>query len=430
MKKWVALLLILSLGLVAAACKPIDPVKDAAKVVASVGDVNITKGEAQKAYTFYANSIQNYYMIYYGQQIDLTDKAVIADLKSETLDFLTQTMVMENELAKLGAALTEEEIQAAEQSASEQYESLVSQFLASGAADDATARKQVDDAGYYLDIFKLFRRNNAISTKYYDTVVKDVALTDEEIQTKYDALLAAQAESFKTTPGSYASTVMSDAAVYTVPEGYRYVKNIVIGLPEDIQTQIEEKNTEMNAAYSEYYEHASSGVGHDGQPITAEQATAELTETSQALQADIDALVAQGQEAVRAKAEEVLALCRAEGADFDAIMKEYNADTTTNAALLEKGYPVAAGVTAYVQPFTDGAMALASIGDVSDLIASEYGFHILKYAADATPGPIALETVKDAVSEAALTDKQRTVYDETFEKALKNYKITKHPDRI
>ena len=63
----------------------------------------------------------------------------------------------------------------------------------------------------------------------------------------------------------------------------------------------------------------------------------------------------------------MLALCQADGADFDALMTEYNGDTVTG-DLLTKGYPVSATATAYVDAFTGAAMALEKIGDISGLV--------------------------------------------------------------
>jgi len=63
------------------------------------------------------------------------------------------------------------------------------------------------------------------------------------------------------------------------------------------------------------------------------------------------------------------------GADFDEMVKKYSDDSYTkdNNGLLEKF-----GVGAYVPEFEHAAFALKKPGDVSDVIKTDYGYHILK----------------------------------------------------
>lgn len=84
---------------------------------------------------------------------------------------------------------------------------------------------------------------------------------------------------------------------------------------------------------------------------------------------------AEGEEAApaedkRAKAEEILGRIR-NGEDFDTLMKEFNEDTGET----ENGYTFSAGeMTA---PFEKAAFAL-KIDEVSDIVESQYGYHIIK----------------------------------------------------
>lgn len=82
-----------------------------------------------------------------------------------------------------------------------------------------------------------------------------------------------------------------------------------------------------------------------------------------------------GQEAApaedkRAKAEEILGRIN-NGEDFDALMNEFNEDTGET----EAGYTFTAGEMA--APFEKAAFAL-KIGEVSDIVESQYGYHIIK----------------------------------------------------
>ncbi|MFA6512471.1 MAG: peptidylprolyl isomerase [Patescibacteria group bacterium] len=77
--------------------------------------------------------------------------------------------------------------------------------------------------------------------------------------------------------------------------------------------------------------------------------------------------------AARVKAEEVLALARAEGADFAALAREYSEDTSAEAG----GDLGLFGRGQMVEEFEQAAFALEP-GQVSDIIRTQFGFHIIK----------------------------------------------------
>jgi peptidyl-prolyl cis-trans isomerase C len=60
-------------------------------------------------------------------------------------------------------------------------------------------------------------------------------------------------------------------------------------------------------------------------------------------------------------------------------------------------------------------MALANIGDVSDLVATDYGYHILQYTGDVTPGAVDYEKLKDEIKETLKTTLQDQKWNEIVE---------------
>lgn len=407
MKKWGALLLVLAMAVTLTACKPKDPEQDAKTVVATVNGTNILKGDAQKTYDFMIHQYVSYYQQYYGSTVDPADKELVTQVKTSTLNALAEQLALEQKLQSLGAGLTEEELAQLESDSVAEYNNAVQSFLEANSLTEEEAKAEADAQGFTLDFVRFEHRNEKIEEKI--RAIAAVTVTDEEVKTRYDELVAQAQSAYESTPGQFGSDVTGGKTIYVRPEGYRYIQNLVIGIPEETMAQITEKSNELNAVW--YYQYMTQNQLDTQTDLDAEtkktyeDLLASYDEDYKRLEGEIETLKQQGLSQIREKAEEVLALSKAEGADFDAIMKEHNTDTATG-DLLTRGYPVSAGSTNYVESFTQGAMALAKIGDVSGLVESTYGYHILKYTGDVEPGVVPLEDVKDVVSQDVLTTKQ------------------------
>ena len=77
-----------------------------------------------------------------------------------------------------------------------------------------------------------------------------------------------------------------------------------------------------------------------------------------------------------------------------------------------RGYYVSSASTTWDQHFTDGAMALENVGDVSEKpVISSSGVHIIRYESDVTPGAVALEDIHDALYDQTLEEKKSEHFD-------------------
>ena len=100
--------------------------------------------------------------------------------------------------------------------------------------------------------------------------------------------------------------------------------------------------------------------------------------------------------------------------DFDALLEEYGEDTgMKNEPNKSRGYLVCEGLSVYEQSFQDAAMALEKVGDVSaELVKTSYGYHILQYATDVTPGAVELtEEIKSDIYSTLLSDAKDAAYE-------------------
>ncbi len=222
---------------------------------------------------------------------------------------------------------------------------------------------------------------------------RDVTVTDDEIQTKYSELLANQQPSYSANPTAY-DTALSGGAVTVVyrPAGYRYVKHILVAMPDEIASQIS----------------AAAGSGD--------------TET-------VASLRKQGLAAIQEKADAALARVK-NGEDFDALVAELGADPGMKAEPAKtEGYQVGAK-SSFVPEFLEAAMALAKPGDTTGLVATDYGYHIIRYVAAVPEGPVPPGEVKDAIRASVLADKQTVAFTELAKQWESEAAIKKNPGKM
>ncbi|MGN1006039.1 MAG: peptidylprolyl isomerase, partial [Aristaeellaceae bacterium] len=210
-------------------------------------------------------------------------------------------------------------------------------------------------------------------------------------------------------------------------EGYRAVKHVLIKfndeqsqLYDDLQSQLDSLNEEKEAleAPAEETGDAAEAESTDAEvestDTEVESDETEAPRTLEEINADIAACATE-LEALYAQlmptAEEVIAAFN-DGTSFDELIEKYNEDpgmTTEPTATI--GYAVSAGSDTWDPAFTEGAMSIAEVGQISEPVYGSYGIHIIYYMSDITPGAVALEEIHDSVEELALSDKIQSTYE-------------------
>jgi peptidyl-prolyl cis-trans isomerase D len=100
-------------------------------------------------------------------------------------------------------------------------------------------------------------------------------------------------------------------------------------------------------------------------------------------------------EAVKKQAEAVLKEAKAANADFPALARKYSEDDASKPSGGDLGF---FGRGSMVKPFEDAAFSMTP-GQISDLVQTEYGFHIIKMLEKRPAGQRALAEVKDQIAE-------------------------------
>lgn len=434
MKRIGVLLLALVLALLMTACSA-DPEKDAQKIVAEVGGTQVTKGEALEVYDFLHKQIVASASQYY-QDVDPADRDLVSSAKTQTLKSITEKVALEKKLDEMGLALTEAELARLQESVDDIYAQEIANYMATYSVSEDEAQAAADRQGLTWQAIYYFAKNNMVEVKLRNATVTNISVTEDEVRAAYDALVEQDAAKYAEDPGQFSADVVDGTTVYAAPEGYRYVKNLVVGFPLELRTQIMGLDQEQYAAFNAQINRqiqlmTASGMSDEDQ-AQVEREIADYAAEYERLDAEITALVEQGRAEIQEQAEAVLALCQAEDADFDALMKEYNVDSgTTQSALVEKnGYPVSADSANYVTQFAEAAMALENIGDISGLVVSNYGYNILLYTGDVPVGAFPFEEVENEAAAAALRQAEDSAFAALKDQWLDEAKIKTYISRL
>lgn len=255
-------------------------------------------------------------------------------------------------------------------------------------------------------------RSGIIKQAVYDYATKDVAVTDEDIQAEYKGLLADNEAAYTDEPASFTGDYGSSTPIAWIPEGYRAVKQVLVGfddeqsaLYQELQSQLASLNEEL-AALEEPAEEAKANTEADTEeaaPRTAEEINADIA----ACAIEVEALYSQ----LLPTAEKVIAEFEA-GATIDELIEKYNTDPgMTNEPTATIGYAVSEATTSYDDAFKQAAMSIEEVGSLSEPAYGSYGIYIVYYLGDIAAGPVELDSIREGVEAQALAAKLQSTYD-------------------
>ena len=394
MKKKLTVLLalmvfVLTLILSSCAADPDDKI-----IVAKIDGKKITKSEFNKDWALKK------------QEFGITDDILasgqyadqIKEIKEDVLDALVTQKVTRIELGELGYYNFSPEEEATIQ---DNFDSFISSLEQSGqqailaTLDEGYSERDyvkavneyidtaLGDMGIDIDYVEEYF-SDTVAMENADAELVDMNISEEDLQRYFDNKVESDKELFTDLVMYESYTMQSDYESYFIPEGIRFVRHVLIGMDDEAIAEIR----------------TLRGEGNDE---------------------DADALLEASLEDISEKANEVLTKLEEGTITFDEAIEQYNDDP--GMASNPEGYQMFTDTIAYVPEFTEAGMALKNVGDISGLVASDFGYHILEYTSDYAPGPVDFESVRASVEADAPTQKRNEQWTALSDEWLAKHEI-------
>lgn len=468
-KALLACLLVVAMLLSSCALIEKDEAVDRATEIIRVGDTVYTKGEILDEVD-YQLSYMSYVYQMYGMSFDPTSAEAIADAKDQVVNYLVEDAVKNMKVKELGLdQLTDEEQAELQEKVDSAWQTNLDNVKATYFADTeltgdeltAALEAKCEEVGILKENVVEGQTITFTQDKLRDSVIADVAVTDEELQAEYDSKVETAKTNYESNLSSYGTNVNNGLTVYYRPAGYRMVKQILIkfhdedqALIDSINSKISEQETAISSLTTSLTQMGVTNVDElvnqvevTVTPATAGVATgtdvvatqtdvvaafaedtaedvadlvkqlAEARALEAAYQEQLTAATATAFANIDAETDDVVAQL-ADGADWDTLMAEKTQDPGMQGdrETAKTGYAVCENFSSFDAAFTTAAMALEKVGDVSAKTAGVYGYYIIQYTSDVEEGPVPLDDVRETLSASLLTTKQNDVYSDTLAK--------------
>ncbi len=289
MQKKALLALLLAVTMLLSGCALIekDENVDRATVIIKVGDNEHTKGEIKDQVDYQLNYMSLLYSMY-GMTYDTTDSDNISTVTDSVIDALIENDVKNMKITELGLdQLTDDETTELENKIAEDWQStrdsVQSYYLSdtelTGDELEAAIDETCEQYGITYEEVAENTRETYLQNKLKTETVKDVTVTDEELQTELDSKAESAKSTYESTPASYGTAVNSGNTVYYRPAGYRMVKQILVKFTDEDQAVIDELDSlldDAEAAVSDATT-ALTDLGVEDTDALVEQVTVTLT---------------------------------------------------------------------------------------------------------------------------------------------------------
>ena len=373
-----------------------------------------------------------------------TDAQKAAHLES-VVDSFVRLGVIENKLTEAGKnGFTDAELEELNQKASGKYEEfwqlLYQQMQKSGGTvteEDVT--ETLEGMGYTFEAILAEYMLETKQNRAIDLFVGSITLSQSQVDDYYEEqFLGPDRADYKDDLVRYEAEILAnDNEAFYTPEGYRYIRQIVLKYPDEAVSACKREEVQMTRA--------GRAMTNALQTLTvtvtkADSWTDELNEAKAAYdraseqmvnaqKAYLDALKAASEPLVRPQIDEIMEQVNA-GIDFKTLANKYSTDRTDK-NLKGDGYPFHPDSPNWPEPFAKAASALKKPGDVSKPVYTEQGIHILCYVGDVPAGDHVLtDDERQLLNVAAQRYYLEQRLNELIEGWEADYEIETHPELL
>lgn len=353
---------------------------------------------SEEAAAEYEKALADYAML--GEDVSANSDAIL----SEVLVEMAGERIAYQKAAELGyTEYTDKELRDIENRAQTEYDATVSFHAGSGADDETIAQVKeylASSDGYTIDSVREEIKAEYWKEKLVGSITANVDVDADDIATLYNRRVAEQQEKFDADNTAFETELMGGGIVVYNPAGYRTVKQVCISLDEESFVRAAELNNQIKNELDE--------------AVVLQ------------LQAELDALYAPLEEtAVQAIAE------FEEGGDFDAIVEKYgDACAYSAGAFTSTGYYISDKTVIWPEAFVDAAMELAAPGDISGVVRSEKGVHVVRYIANVQAGSIPLSNVSARLTTETQAVAENEAWQEQMQAWLEEAGVQYYPERM
>lgn len=437
MKKFKITALLIALIMVFSGCSliSIDEERVANQVVAVVNGTEIYKYEVDEMAEYYA-----YYL--YGIDPESEDEAIqtqYEEILNSALDEIINSKLLLQKASELSITLADEEKEEKLVSAQDYFKSIKERFLAevesemfpdenaeeeTQAAENTSSEEEITEEAdeakdfspeeeaaieqeaekryqEYLEEYDLVvddyyveSCNQMLISKVRDYVYGLADLTDEEVKEWYDQTLEMQKEDMDNSAAAFSGIVNNNNICTYVPEDTVAVKQVLLKFKD------EELVAEATTLYSED----------------------KVDEMMALLQPEIDELSPTALD-VKQRLED--------GESIDDLIAELGEDDgMTMSPGNTYGYLVESRTDSYIPEFSEAALGLFTVGDISEPVVTYYGLHILQSIKVYEKGVVPFEDIQAEISGALLPIKEQEKYEEITQKWLEEADVVYYRARL
>ncbi len=373
MKTTIVISLLLAMIMAFTSCNLIEvnEERDLETIVMKIDGRKVKKGEYIQVYNGIVSANQL-------TEARLNDPDTAQLVQDSAIDELTIQIILELKAEEYGCYdFSQEELDAIQEelaNSTSYYREIAESSITGNEDNGDKTQEELDfliEAEYvkYLELTGFNEKENLESIRDQKALEKLTAIisktepfTESQLEEEYNIRVEAQRTGLEDGTIDYNTLIANGDTIYYTPDNMRKARHILISLPTDVQE------------YISSLRELEDFVGIDDFRVE------ELAK-------------------IEDEANTVYALAVG-GDDFDELIAEYGKDTGMGE---DNFYSMTEDSTFISVEFAAGLFSIDKVDGISELIASDIGYHIIKYLGDHEAGAVAFDDVKDII-QSDLTD--------------------------